>query len=188
VKRLAQIFHDPSRFVQPEHAVVDEDAGELITDGAMDSAAVTVESTPPLKAHTTPARPTRARMRAASRSTKLSMVQSALALHTRNKKFARMSLPRWVCTTSGWNWTPNRRRCGSAHAAIGELALCASTSQPAGNDSTLSPWLIHTGMGAPSRPANRSPASSTISSAGPNSRCGARVTAPPAKSARTSSP
>ena len=67
------------------------------------SAAVTVESTPPLRPQTTPAAPTRARMRSVSRSMKFSIVQSALAWQMRKTKFSSSSRPRGVCATSGWN-------------------------------------------------------------------------------------
>ena len=36
MERVAEELHDPLRFVAAQHAVVDEDAGELVADGAVD--------------------------------------------------------------------------------------------------------------------------------------------------------
>ena len=38
-----------------------------------------------------------------------------------------MSSPRWVCATSGWNWTPNRPRPASSNAATGVADEVATT-------------------------------------------------------------
>jgi hypothetical protein len=47
VELVAEGADDLLGLVQPQHAVVDEDARELVADGAMQQAATTLESTPP---------------------------------------------------------------------------------------------------------------------------------------------
>ena len=92
------------------------------------SAAATVESTPPLSPQTTPARAdARADALGLALDEVLHRPVGAAPCRCGRRSSPASRVPRGVCTTSGWNWTPKRRRCGSAHAAIGELALCAST-------------------------------------------------------------
>ena len=67
---------DLLRFVLPHHAVVDEDARQAIADRAMDQHAATVESTPPLRPHTTLPSPTCARIRRVASFTNEAIVQS----------------------------------------------------------------------------------------------------------------
>ncbi len=82
---------------------------------------------------------------------------------------------------------PQRRFARSAHAAIGEFALCAITFQPGARLSMRSPWLIHTVEPStlPAMPAKRSLSSSIVILAAPYSRCVARATLPPARKFRT---
>jgi hypothetical protein len=65
--------------------------------------AATVESTPPLNAHTTRPDPTCARIRAVASCTNDDMVQSPVQPQTPYAKLRRISRPLCVCTTSGWN-------------------------------------------------------------------------------------
>jgi hypothetical protein len=53
-----------------------------------------------------------------------------------------MSVPRGVCATSGWNWTPKSPRTRSSIAATGVVSLAAVPVNPAGGRTTLSRWLI----------------------------------------------
>ena len=69
-------------------------------------AAVTVESTPPESPHTTRPSLTVSRMFFTDSSMNPAMVHPPEHLAMLKRKFLRISLPRGVCTTSGWNWTP----------------------------------------------------------------------------------
>ena len=62
---------------------------------------------------------------------------------TSYRKFLRMSWPCGVCTTSGWNWTPYKRRRGSSNAAIGVDGdrRHRRAARRCGDESR---WLIHT--------------------------------------------
>ena len=60
------------------------------------------------------------------------------------RKWSNTSLPRSVCTTSGWNWSPKSRRSGSCMAATGAPALDAVATNPDGTSVMASPWLIQT--------------------------------------------
>ena len=87
-------------------------------------------------------------------STNDAIVQSPRQPQTVNAKFRRMSMPRSVCTTSGWNSTPNSLAARSCMPAIGALADVAVISNPAGGAATRSPWLAQTRTDA-GRSANR---------------------------------
>ena len=109
------------------------------------SAAATDESTPPDRPHTArPLSPTCRCTVATASSTKLFMVQLGSHLQMRKMKLPRISPPRGVCATSGWNCTPQNLRDGAATAAAGQLALSPTTLKPEGSDSMRSPWLIQT--------------------------------------------
>ena len=71
-------------------------------------------------------------------------VQSGAAPQMPCTKFASISLPRSLCTTSGWNCTPKRRFVGSRNAWIGAFVLRARTCQPSGSVSMRSPCDIQT--------------------------------------------
>ncbi len=103
------------------------------------SAAATDESTPPDRPQITRASPTSARIRATSVSTKCSGVQSGSQPQTPNRKLPRISLPRGVWATSGWNWTPKSGLVSCSIAATGEFSLLAVTRHPGGASSTWSP-------------------------------------------------
>ena len=64
------------------------------------------------------------------------------AIPCRNRSSIRCPYSVWA--TSGWNWTPARRRATSSNAATGAWPLLAVTVKPGGAAVTLSPWLIHT--------------------------------------------
>ncbi len=70
------------------------------------SAAATDESTPPLSASSTLPSPTRSRMSRIAASMNDSDDQEESQPHISMRKFRRMSPPRGVCCTSGWNWMP----------------------------------------------------------------------------------
>src|SRR3954462_2679138 len=91
------------------------------------SAAATAESTPPDRAQmTSPSEPvsracasTRSRMPATVVSVKLAGVQVGETPAMATTKLRRMSRPRGVWTTSGWNWMPYRLRLPSAEPPVG---------------------------------------------------------------------
>ncbi len=70
------------------------------------SAAATDESTPPESPTITSSSPTRSRIWATCSCTNEPGVQDGSQSQTRNRKLERISSPRGVCATSGWNWTP----------------------------------------------------------------------------------
>ena len=117
------------------------------------------------------------------------MVQLGSQPQMRKMKLPRISPPRGVCATSGWNCTPQNLRDGAATAAAGQLALSATTLKPDGSDSMRSPWLIQTDWSASSgKPWNRSDASVTRRLARPYSRRSAGTTLPPRTSAVSCTP
>ena len=71
-------------------------------------------------------------------------VHSGRHPQTSIRKWSNTSLPRSVCTTSGWNCSPKRRRSGSCMAATGAPAEVAVATNPAGTAVMASPWLIQT--------------------------------------------
>ena len=154
------------------------------------SAAATDESTPPDRPQTArPVVPTLALTAAIASFTKPAIVQLGSQPQIRNRKLARISPPRGVCATSGWNCTPQNLRAGAATAAAGQFALSPTTSKPAGSASTRSPWLIQTGISSPAaKPWNRSPALFTRTVARPYSRRSAGTTLPPNDSAVSCTP
>ena len=92
------------------------------------SAAATDESTPPESPQITRCSvPTSSRIRATSVSMKWPGVQSGVAPQTSKRKLLRISPPRGVCATSGWNCTPNSGRVVCSNAATGLLSLDAVT-------------------------------------------------------------
>ena len=127
------------------------------------SAAATLESTPPESPSTTRPSPTWARTLATASSTMCPGVHDPAQPQMSRANRRTISAPRAVCVTSGWNWTPNRRRAGSVIAATGALSVCAVTANPGGTAVTLSPWLIQTGMRPPSVSPSRSGSSGAAS-------------------------
>ena len=59
-------------------------------------------------------------------------------------KWRKISRPPSVCSTSGWNWTPQMGRVGWAIAWTGQDAEWASVAQPAGGTITWSLWFDQT--------------------------------------------
>ncbi len=108
------------------------------------SAAATAESTPPLNAHSTRSDPTCARTAATCCSMIDTCVHAGRQPHTSMRKWSKTSLPRSVCTTSGWNCRPKSRRSGSCMAATGAPGVVAVATKPSGTAVMASPWLIHT--------------------------------------------
>jgi len=89
----------------PHEAVIDEDAGELLTDRLVDQQRRDRESTPPERAQITFSDPTCSRIRAICSSITLAGVQAGAIPTTSCRKRSRIFWPFVVCTTSGWNWT-----------------------------------------------------------------------------------
>jgi hypothetical protein len=108
------------------------------------------------------------------------MVQLGVQPQMRKRKLLRISPPRGVCTTSGWNCTPQNLRAGASTTANGQLVLVPSREKPAGSASTRSPWLIQTPSSSPgSKPASKVDVASSFTVARPYSRCWAGATLPP---------
>ena len=103
-------------------------------------------------------------------------------------KLARMSLPRGVWTTSGWNWMPKSRRLRSSMAANSELSVVATVRKPVGILVSLSPWLFQTWSDLGSFLKSAHEPSRTESAALPYSRCCPFSTLPPRKWASTCTP
>ena len=125
---------------------------------------------------TTRPSPTCARIRAVASSMNDAIVQSPVQPQTSNAKLRRISRPRSVCATSGWNSSAYRPRSASSIAATGALALVATTRKPGrrGRDevAVARPHAQLVGHAveerAPSASLTRAPC------AWPNSRCAAR--------------
>lgn len=117
------------------------------------SAPATAESTPPLSAQMARFSPIWVRMRSTCSSTMFTMVQ--VRRHpAASRKRRSTSVPWSVCSTSGWNWTPNRPRSGASTAATGVESVVEVVVKPSGAAVTESPCDIHT-VWTPGRPPNR---------------------------------
>ncbi len=90
-------------------------------------AAATDESTPPDSPQTARPLPTWRRTAATASSTKPAIVQVGWQPQMRNRKFDRISPPRGVCTTSGWNCTPQNATLGGLDGRGGQLGLVPTT-------------------------------------------------------------
>ncbi|MDB4880751.1 MAG: hypothetical protein JWL60_2197 [Gemmatimonadetes bacterium] len=153
------------------------------------NAAATELSTPPESPQITCAPPTCARIRATWSSMNAPGVQFAVAPQTPNRKLDRISPPRGVCATSGWNCTPWIGRDSCSNAATGLPSLEAVTRNPGGACSMWSPWLIHTV--APSsavKPRNSALGPAGAICARPYSRRPPRVTVAPCRCAMSCIP
>ena len=93
-------------------------------------------------------------------------------------KLRRMSLPRGVWTTSGWNWMPYRLRLASTMPAYGVESVWAVERNPSGSREMESPWLIQTGCSR-SMPPNSGSSEVMLTLAGPYSRWSNGMTSPP---------
>ena len=122
--------------------------------------------------------PTVARMAVSWASMMLSSVQSGRTPAMSNRKCSSTAWPFSVCSTSGWNWTPARRRSRSSNAATGAPADEAVTANPGGGSVTPSPWLIHTDWVA-GRSRSSVPPSLMVTWVRPNSRPPVWATRPP---------
>src|SRR5207248_10992206 len=87
--------------------------------------AATAESTPPDNAQMARTDPTCLRTAATVASTKCWGVHVGLAWQIFRTKLRRMSVPRLVWWTSGWNWTANRFFCAFSipATALGDFAM-----------------------------------------------------------------
>ena len=109
------------------------------------SSAATAESTPPDSAQITRSSPTWARIRSTCSSMNWCAVQVGGTWHASSTNCPSISVPRGVCSTSGWNCTANRPRSRSSMAAIarrlggrgdaeagGHLGHAVAVAHPAG--------------------------------------------------------
>ena len=136
-----------------------------------------------------PSSPTFCRTSATACSTNDAIDQEPAAPHTRNRKLARISLPRGVWATSGWNCTQAMRRASLTKAAAGELGLSPTSSKPGGSAVTRSPCDIHTDSSSPARkPRNRPSSRFTVTWARPYSCLSAGCTSPPSSRATSCAP
>ncbi len=119
--------------------------------------AATVESTPPEMAHITRPCPTCSLILPMDSLTKFDGVQAPDAPQIFRTKFAMISAPWGVCTTSGWNCMPYSP-IPFPMAALGEFCVYPIDRNPGGKTSMRSPWLIQTGV-ALSRPSNNTSSS-----------------------------
>ena len=142
------------------------------------STEATDESTPPETAQRI--RPSGVRLSSLMVSSrKPSMLHFFSAWQTPLTKLERISAPCSVCTTSGWNWTPNWEPSAERIAAYGELSLVAIAESPRGSLVAESPWLIQHVMLPPSIPLKMLVWSVILTFDFPYSRLGTRLTSPP---------
>ena len=121
--------------------------------------------------------PTWARTAATCSSTMFASVHSGRQPAPSYRNRSSTCWPAWVCSTSGWNWTPNRPRATSSNAATGLSGVDAVTANPGGAAETASPCDIHT-VPVPPNPSTPPPPS-TDSGVRPNSDRPVRATVPP---------
>ena len=154
------------------------------------NAAATAESTPPDNAHSTRSAPTCAR----TASTCCSMIETCVHPgahpHTSIRKWSNTSPPRSVCTTSGWNCSPNRRRSASCMAATGAPPDDAVATNPGGTSVMASPWLIQTDdvAGQSGNSGDFPPDADNDNAVRPYSPAPVRDTVPPSCSAMSCAP
>src|SRR5450759_4150780 len=122
----AEGSNDLLAFACAQQTRIDEDAGQLISNGAMHQQRRDRRIDAMLSSIMEPG------------------VQPGSQAQMRKRKLRIISLPCGVCVTSGWNCSPTIP-CALAIAATGLLSVQASTLKPSGSWSTLSPWLIQTG-------------------------------------------
>jgi hypothetical protein len=168
------------RHVEVAAEGLDDLGGLVLAQEAMVDEAATAESTPPESAQRTRSEPTWARMRSTCSSITAAGVQAGGAPASVCRKFLRMSWPKRVWTTSGWNWTPQKPRSGSSKAATGVDSVEATTRAPGGGSLTESRWLIQTTCSAVV-PSSRPPSVATVArrSVLPYSAAPVRATVPP---------
>ena len=174
--------------VEPQHAVVHEDARQLVADGAVkdqrrdrriDAAAQRADDAPVADLRADPRRrlldKRRHRPVAGAAADAVGEVaqdlEAAFGVHDLGMKQQRVQAA----------------RSASAIAATGALALVATTAKPAGAAATKSPWLAQTRISgghvgkqrAARRRRRRTELDAVRTVAWPNSRCGAGATRPP---------
>ena len=189
VEAVAAQRHDLLCLASPQQAVVDEDAGELITNGLVDQrgdhgrvdAAGETADDPVVADAGANARRLRAR-RSPPWSSRRARRRRERGSSPEPRAHGAYARPRGgTALRRNGASGPRKRRSASCRCAQG----CAS---PGGSASILSPWLIQTRMGRGSRPAKRSLSSSMLKSARPYSRRCARATAPPSNRKSTPMP
>ena len=143
------------------------------------SAAATAESTPPESPQIARPSPTWARTAVIVSSMIEAVFQLGAMPATSCRNRRSTSWPCGECPTSGWYWTPARRRSVFSKPATATRSVDAVTVKPSGAAVTESPWLIQTGC-VPGRPACSTPPESvTASSVRPYSRVPSGATSPP---------
>src|SRR4051812_31425579 len=164
---------------RPQQAGVDEDAGQLIADGALHERGGHRRVDPAGQAadHAGVAH-LRAYPLTCSSMT-LPVVQSGSMPAPRMRKLTSTCCPNVECRTSGCHCRPNSRRSRCSNAATGVPGVPATTVNPSGAASTLSPWLIHTDC-CVGWPCNRTDSSGRASTdVPPYSRKPVWATSPP---------
>ena len=126
--------------------------------------------------------PTSARISSTCSSMNCRAVQVGGAWQTSSTKLPSISVPRGVCPTSGWNWTPYRARSRCSMAATGVVSVEAVTAKPEGGRSTESRWLIQAVCSAGRSPKMALPSASR-SGVLPNSPMPVFETSPPSAAA-----
>ena len=141
------------------------------------SSAATALSTPPDSPQMAFWSPTCSRMRLTWSSMTFEAVHVGARSQASNRNAFSRSVPKGVCTTSGWNCTPKRRPARSSMAAMGAPAVSAVTVKPSGAVVTASRWLIQQVSAGRSR--KRPSRECTRMSVRPNSPVPLLVTTPP---------
>ncbi len=122
--------------------------------------------------------PTVARIAATWSSMTFAIVQLGARPAMSRRKRSRTACPWGLCRTSGWYWTPARRRPRSSKAATGAPGEDAVTVNPGGATVTQSPCDIHT-LWSVGWPAKSAASAVTVSGVPPNSCWPLFATVPP---------
>ena len=143
---------DLRRLVEPQHAVVDEDAGQPVADRAMNEQRRDRRIDAAAQRRRRRARRRPARGSAPSPPRRTTPSSSRRCSRRRRTRSCAGSRGRARCARLP-DGTAARRaaRSGSAIAATGAFALVATTAKPAGAAATKSPWLAQTRRSRPAR-------------------------------------
>ena len=140
---------DLRRLVEPQHAVVDEDAGQLVADRAVNDAARRPSNRRRRSARRRRARRRPARGSAPSPPRQTTPSSSRRCSRRRRRRSCAGSRGRARCARPRDETAARRARASaSAIAATGAFALVATTEKPAGAAATKSPWLAQTRISA----------------------------------------
>src|SRR5690606_37962132 len=129
---LAERAFDALALAFPEQPVVDEDAGELVADRPVHERRCDTGIDAAGRPQITCSLPTCARIRSIDSSMNEPGVHVGSQPQMRNAKFERISSPRGVCATSGWNCTPKIGASSARNAATGRSDVEASVRNPGG--------------------------------------------------------